>query len=99
MALLRGLAESLIVHEHIETTSAKARALRRFVEPLVTSAKRGTLSDRRRVMRVLYTDHAVRKLFATIAPRYASRAGGYTRVTKMGFRSADNGEKVRIEFV
>jgi large subunit ribosomal protein L17 len=98
-ALMRALAESLIVHGSIVTTEAKAKALRTVVEPLVTKAKKGTLTDRRSAMKVLYTDGAVRKLFADIAPRYAERKGGYTRITKLGRRANDNGVRARIEFV
>ena len=77
-ALLRSLADSLIAHGAIVTTLAKAKALRPFVEPLVTKAKRATLSDRRSVMKVLYTDAAVRTLFSEIGPKYKDRRGGYT---------------------
>lgn len=99
VALLKSLAEHLILREAIETTDAKARALKRVIEPLVTKAKRGTLSDRRAVIASLFTESAVRKLFVSIAPRYAARPGGYTRITAIGYRAADHGKKVRIEFV
>ncbi|MBI5728457.1 MAG: 50S ribosomal protein L17 [Candidatus Magasanikbacteria bacterium] len=100
-ALLRSLAESLILHGSIRTTRGKARALRLFVEPLVTRAKRNTLDDRRRLLAALYTDSAVRKLLSEIAPGYKDRAGGYTRVIKLGGQGARNdaAEMVRIEFV
>lgn len=99
VALMRALAESIVLHGSIETTLAKAKALRSFVEPLVTKAKRGTLADRRNVLKVLYTDKAVKKLFTEIAPKYQTRPGGYTRVTKLGYRALDQGAKARIEFV
>ena len=98
-ALMRNLAESLILHEAIETTKVKAKELRKFVEPLITTAKGGTLTDRRRLIQALYTDNAVRKLMDDLGPRYKERKGGYTRVLKIGFRPNDGAEKVRIELV
>lgn len=98
-ALIRNLAESLILHGGIKTTHAKARALRTFVEPLVTKAKRGTLADRRLLLSRLYTNQAVEKLMADYGPRYKERAGGYTRIIKIGPRFADAADMVRIEFV
>lgn len=98
-ALLRGLAESLVLHESVMTTEAKAKALRSVIEPLVTSAKAGTLSALRRAKQVLFTDRAVRKLMKDIAPRFQNRQGGYTRITKLGLRVGDRGKKARIEFV
>ena len=99
LALLRALAESIVLHGSIETTLAKAKALRMVIEPLITKAKRGTLADRRNVIKVLYTDKALKKLFTEIAPRYQTRPGGYTRITKLGHRVLDQGAKARIEFV
>lgn len=98
-ALIRNLAESLILHGSIKTTKAKARALRTFVEPLVTKAKKGTLADRRALISALYTDETVNKLMTDIGPRYKERAGGYTRIIKIGSRFNDAAEMVRIEFV
>jgi large subunit ribosomal protein L17 len=98
-ALLRNLAESLILHNSIKTTKAKARALRTIVEPLVTKAKKNTLASQRNIRKTLYTDEAVKKLIKEIAPRYAERAGGYTRITKIGTRKNDAAEVVIIEFV
>ncbi len=98
-AMMRNLAESLILHGSIKTTKAKARALRSFVEPLVTKAKKGTLAQRRLLKSALYTDATVNKLLAEIGPRYVERAGGYTRIIKMGPRFNDAAEMVRIEFV
>lgn len=96
---MKNLAESLILHGGIVTTKAKAKALRTVVEPLVTIAKQGKLSDRRRLISELYTDAAVKKLMDDLGPRYKERAGGYTRIIKVGFRPTDGAEKVRIEFV
>lgn len=98
-ALIRSLAESLILHGSIKTTQAKARALRTFVEPLVTKAKKGTLASRRELISSLYTDETVKKLMEELGPRYKERAGGYTRIIKMGPRFNDAAEMVRIEFV
>ncbi len=98
-ALLRSLAENLVLHDTICTTSAKAKALRSVVEPLVTKGKNGTLADLRAIKRVLYTDQAVKKVMQTLAPKYKERAGGYTRITKIGPRANDAAQMVRIEFV
>lgn len=98
-ALMRSLAESLVLHGGIETTKAKAQALRIFLEPLVTKARRGTLADRRTLIASLYTNKAVDCLLKDIAPKYVGRPGGYTRITKLGYRSNDSAEMVRIEFV
>ncbi len=98
-ALLRSLAESLVLHDGISTTKAKAKAVRSVVEPLVTKAKRNQTSDREQVSKVLYTSAAMNRLFTEIAPRYTTRAGGYTRIIKIGRRRNDSAEMVRIEFV
>jgi large subunit ribosomal protein L17 len=98
-ALLRSLADSLIQHGSITTTLAKAKALRPFVEPLVTKAKDNSLSSRRELIKVLYTDKAVNALLNDIAPKYADRPGGYTRITKIGPRYSDAAEMAVIEFV
>jgi len=98
-ALMRSLAESLILHGAIKTTEPKAKALRIFVEPLITKAKRGTLADRRLLIAALYTDKAVRKLMDEIGPKYKERAGGYTRIKKIGTRRNDAAEMVTIELV
>src|SRR3989339_558125 len=95
-ALLRSLAESLILHEAIVTTKVKAKELRMFVEPLITIAKGGTLTSRRRLIQVLYTDTVVKKLMDDVGPRYKERNGGYTRILKIGFRPNDGAETVRI---
>lgn len=98
-ALLRSLAESLILHGFLVTTKAKARALRTVIEPLVTKAKRNNPVDREMIMEVLYTGKAVNKLVKEIAPRYAERKGGYTRIVKLGYRLNDSAETAKIEFV
>ncbi len=98
-ALMRSLAESLVIHGSIRTTRAKARALRTVVEPLITMAKKGGLTERRRAMQVLYTDRAVKQLMDVVAPRYKERSGGYTRIIKLAPRANDAAQMVRIEFV
>jgi large subunit ribosomal protein L17 len=98
-ALMRNLAQSLVLHGAIRTTSAKAKALRTVVEPLITKAKRGTLADRRQIAKVLYTEESIRKIMNDIGPKYKERPGGYTRITKMGHRPTDGADVVRIELV
>ncbi len=97
-AMLKNLAESLIKHKRIKTTDARAKALREFIEPLVTKAKQGDLNARRMVLRKLHKD-AVQTLFGDIGPACAKRPGGYTRITKLGFRSGDKAAVSLIEFV
>ncbi|MFM5952204.1 MAG: 50S ribosomal protein L17, partial [Micrococcales bacterium] len=88
--MLRNLATSLINHGRIETTETKAKRLRPVAERLVSFAKRGDLASRRRVMQQITDKGAVHKLFAEVAPLVADRQGGYTRITKLGFRKGDN---------
>ncbi|WP_116968104.1 50S ribosomal protein L17 [Blastomonas sp. UPD001] len=99
IAMLRNMAASLIKHEQITTTLPKARELRPYVEKLITLAKRGGLSNRRLAMSRLMDDAQLVKLFDTLAPRYADRAGGYTRVLKAGFRASDAAPMAVIELV
>ncbi len=98
-ALLSNLATSLIMHKRITTTVAKAKALRSYVEPLVTKSKEDTTHNRRIVFSYLKNKEAVTELFRTIAPKVASRPGGYTRVLHVGFRQGDAAEMAMIEFV
>ncbi len=98
-ALMRGLADSLILHEAIETTHAKAKALRTVIEPLVTKAKKNRPVDRENINSMLYTGKAIKKLIDEIAPRYSDRQGGYTRIIKLGVRPNDGAQKAKIEFV
>jgi large subunit ribosomal protein L17 len=98
-ALFRNMSAALIKHEQITTTLAKAKELRPYVEKLVTLAKRGGLANRRLAMSRLMDDTQLKKLFDTIAPRYADRAGGYTRVIKAGFRASDAAAMAVIEFI
>jgi large subunit ribosomal protein L17 len=99
-ALYRNLVISLIQHERIKTTTPKAKEARRLAERLITFAKRGDLSARRHAARILHDKAAVKKLFDEIGPRYAERAGGYTRVVKFGKpRRGDSAEMALLEFV
>lgn len=98
-AMLRNLAESLVLHGSIATTESKAKYLRTVIEPLITKARTKTLAARRQVIRVLYTEKAVKKLMDEIAPRYEARKGGYTRVIKLNARTNDGAKMARIEFV
>ena len=98
-AMFANMAASLIKHEQIVTTLPKAKELRPFVEKLVTLAKRGGLSNRRLAHARLLDDTQLVKLFDVLAPRYADRAGGYTRIIKAGFRASDAAPIAIIEFV
>jgi large subunit ribosomal protein L17 len=98
-ALLRNMAAALIKHEQITTTTAKAKELRPYVEKLVTLAKRGGLSNRRLAHARLLDETQERKLFDTLAERYAGREGGYTRIIKAGIRASDAAPLAVIEFV
>lgn len=98
-AMLRNMATSLILHERIETTVAKAKELRRYAEPLITKAKRGDLHARRLVARRIKDKEAIAKLFDDIGPRFAERPGGYTRVIKVGHRAGDAADLAIIELV
>lgn len=98
-ALLANLATSLIAHKRITTTVAKAKALKRYVEPLITKSKEDTTHNRRVVFSYLKDKNAVTELFRTIAPKVADRPGGYTRVLHVGFRQGDAAEMALIELV
>lgn len=97
--LFRNLAISLITHEHITTTSAKARATKAMVERLVTQAKPNTLHARRQVIAVLNNAAAADKLMKTLAPRFSKRTGGYLRSTRVGMRSGDGADMIKLEFL
>ena len=108
IAMLRNQATSLLRHEHLVTTVPRAKELRPFVERLITIAKRGvaaadvkgrTLTARRLVMQDLQDRAVVSKLFDTIAPRFESRAGGYTRLLRLGYRRGDSAEVAQVELV
>jgi large subunit ribosomal protein L17 len=98
-AMLANLARSLFEHGRITTTEAKARRLRPYAERLITKAKKGDLHNRRLVLRDITDKDTVYTLFSEIAPRYSSRPGGYTRITKVGNRRGDNAPMAVIELV
>jgi large subunit ribosomal protein L17 len=108
IAMLRNQATALFRHEHITTTVARAKELRPFVERLITIAKRGlaggtanghALTARRLVMQDLQDRAVVTKLFDTIAPRFAERSGGYTRLLRVGYRKGDSAEVAQVELI
>jgi large subunit ribosomal protein L17 len=99
IALMRHLAEALLLHEAINTTETRAKELRRFVERLVTLSKRGDVHARRLALQRLPNKLIVEKLFDVYAPRYQNRPGGYTRIIKLGPRKGDAAAMARIEFV
>jgi large subunit ribosomal protein L17 len=98
-AMLSNMAIELITHKRIVTTLAKAKALRTWVEPILTKAKSNTTHSRRIVFSYLQSKEAVTELFSTVAEKIASRPGGYTRIIKLGIRVGDNAEKAMIELV
>lgn len=98
-ALLANMAVALIMHKRINTTVAKAKALKSYVEPLITKSKEDTTHNRRVVFSYLKDKNAVTELFRTIAPKIADRPGGYTRVLHTGFRQGDAAEMALIELV
>jgi large subunit ribosomal protein L17 len=98
-ALLRNLATALLEHERIITTEPKAKELRRVADKLVTLGKRGSLHARRQALQVVQSNTVVQKLFNEIAPRFAERQGGYTRILRLGYRSGDAAAMAVIELV
>ena len=98
-ALLANMASSLIMHKRIQTTVAKAKALKTYVEPLITKCKEDTTHSRRVVFSSLKDKEAVKELFSVIAPKIADRPGGYTRVLHTGFRLGDGADMALIELV
>lgn len=98
-AMLMNLANALIKHEQIKTTLPKAKTLKSYVEKLITMGKKGDLATRRNAIAILQDETMVSKLFSTIAERYATRQGGYTRVLKAGFRYGDMAPMAVIELV
>ncbi len=99
IALLRNLAAALIKHKRITTTLAKAKALRVYIEPLMTKAKNNTTHSRRTVFSYLQNKESINELFSAIAEKIATRPGGYTRVLRTGFRKGDGAEMAMIELV
>ncbi|WP_047496399.1 50S ribosomal protein L17 [Terriglobus sp. TAA 43] len=98
-ALLRNLVTSILIEDRVETTLAKAKAVRPLVEKMITLGKKGDVHSRRQALAFMMTDESVTRLFATVAPRYGDRQGGYLRIVKAGFRQGDGGEKAIIELL
>lgn len=98
-AMLSNMACSLIEHKRITTTVAKAKALRVYLEPIVTKARQGTMHSQRTVFSYLNNKEACKELFSTVVPKIGDRPGGYTRILKLGTRPGDNAEMAMIEFV
>jgi large subunit ribosomal protein L17 len=98
-AMLSNMASSLILHKRITTTVAKAKALRKYVEPIITKSKSNTTHSRRVVFSYLQDKEAINELFSTVADKVANRPGGYTRIIRTGFRLGDNAETCLMELV
>lgn len=98
-SMLSNMASSLILHKKIETTVAKAKALRKYIEPILTRSKSDTTHSRRIVFSLLKNKESVTELFNNVSEKIASRPGGYTRIIKTGFRLGDNAEMCIIELV
>ncbi len=99
LAVLRNLLTSLIIYESLKTTVARAKELQRFAEKIITYGKKGSLHHRRLAMRYLRSREALKKLFEELASRYKDRNGGYTRITRLGYRKGDGAEISVIELV
>jgi len=99
LAMLKNMVTSLLRHERIETTEAKAKEVRRLAEKLITLSKRGDLSARRRAFRIIRDKKVLKKLFNEIKNRYQNVNGGYTRIIKIGIRRGDGAHKALIELV
>ena len=97
--ILANLTASLIEHEEIVTTQAKAKVLRPYAEKVITRARRGDLHARRTILKRIEDPQVVTKLFDEVAPRYESRPGGYLRITKLGPRRGDGAEMAKVELV
>jgi large subunit ribosomal protein L17 len=98
-ALLRGLATSVILYENVNTTLAKAKAVKPIVEKLITTGRAKTLAARRELMKFILVESAVNKVLEELGPRYAERKGGYTRIIKLGQRQGDGAEIAQIQLV
>ena len=96
---MSNLASSLIEHKRIKTTHEKALELRKFIEPMITKAKNQTVHNRREILKKIHNDVAVKTLSDVIAPSYADRPGGYTRIIKLGWRVNDSAKVSLIEFI
>ena len=99
IAMFRNMVTSLLVEEKIKTTDTKAKELKRLAEKMVTLGKKGHLHARRQALAVVRDESAVKKLFEELSARYINRAGGYTRIVKLGYRNGDNAPMSMVEFV
>jgi large subunit ribosomal protein L17 len=99
MAMFRNITTAVLAHGHVETTEARAKEARRFVDRMITLGKRGNVHARRQALAFVYDTGVVDRLFDEIAPRYAERPGGYTRVIKLGNRLGDAAPIARVELV
>jgi large subunit ribosomal protein L17 len=98
-AMLRNLAQSVILYEHVNTTLAKAKAVCPLVEKLITTGKKKSLVSRRALAKTLFIESAVNKVLEELGPRYATRPGGYTRIIKLGRRENDGADVAQIQLV
>ena len=98
-AMLRNIVTSLFKHERIETTAARAKELNAVAEKMISLGKQGDLAARRQVMAYMLDEDTVKKLFEDIAPQYANRQGGYTRIMRLGYRRGDSADMVLVELV
>jgi large subunit ribosomal protein L17 len=98
-ATLRNMVTSLLEHERIETTEAKAKDVRRVAEKMITLGKRGTLHDRRQALKVIRNKEVAKRVFDVLSPRYRSKQGGYTRILKLGRRHGDNAPMSLVELI
>ena len=98
-ALLRNLVTSVIIEDRVQTTLAKAKAVRPLIEKMITLGKKGDVASRRQALAFLMTDISVTRLFEIVAPRYGDRQGGYLRIIHTGFRKGDGGETAFIELL
>lgn len=98
-ALMANLASALIIYKKIKTTTAKAKALRSYIERIITKARKGDLHSRRIVLKYIKRKDVVKELFEEISPKYEDRPGGYTRITKVGRRSTDAADMALIELI
>ncbi len=98
-ALLRSLATNFILYEKIKTTESKAKEVKPIIEKLITIGKVDSLHNRRKLLKYLYIENAVKKVIEDISPRYKDRNGGYTRIVKVGFRKGDGAKMVILELV
>ena len=98
-AMLRNMVTSLLEHERIETTEAKAKDVRRIAEKMITLGKRGTLHDRRQALKVIRNKEVAKRVFDVLSPRYRSKQGGYSRILKLGRRHGDNAPMSLVELI